>query len=78
MNNGYVKIHIKELLKNKGLSQTKFLKLADMQQPNYKKWANSEIAYFDMNTICKICEVLGCTVGELLEYIPPQSKNKDQ
>ena len=32
----------------------------------------------DSKTIAKLCKVLNCQPGDLMEYIPDESKNNDQ
>lgn len=69
---GYIRINLENLLKEREMSQTQFLKLTNLQQKNYKKWTNQSIASLDVNVLARICNVLECTIAELLEYVPPQ------
>ncbi len=69
----YMKIKIKELVQKKGYSLYRLAKMLDIPQQTVYSWANgrTQPSYENLD---RLCEVLDCTVGELLEAEPVQRK----
>lgn len=71
-----MKILIKEKAKNKrGWSLYKLAKELGLPQQTVYSWANgrTQPSYENMD---KLCEIMGCAVGELFEAEPVQRKLK--
>ena len=68
---GEIKITINECLKKKGMSKNKLMNKAEMQRTQLNNYCNQKIQRLDMSVISKICYVLGCDVGDILKYCPP-------
>lgn len=74
--NEYGKIVIKldDLIKASGLSKNKFSQRAEMQRTQMNNYCKGEVTRLDTDVLARICNVLGCTVGDLLEFVPPKPK----
>ena len=68
MRKGKIKIHLEELIKNSGLSKTKFSYRADMQMSQVNAYCNNTIKRLDVDVLARICSALGCSIADLLEY----------
>ena len=67
---GTIKIHLNELIKKKGLSKNKLSHRAEMQRTQINHYCNNEITRLDIDVLARLCTVLECSIGELLEFIP--------
>ena len=73
----YGKIHIKldELIKNAGISKNKLSHKAEMQRTQINHYCNNDISRLDIDVLARICTVMECEIGDLLEFIPPDKDN---
>ncbi len=69
---GKIDVHLKELLEKSGLSKNKFCQRAEMQRTQLNHYYNNTVTRLDTDVLARICTVLGCSVGELLQYTPPE------
>lgn len=67
---GCIKIHLKELLEEAGLSKNKFCQRAEMQRSQLNGYLNGTITRLDVDVLIRICDTLGCSISDLLEYEP--------
>ena len=67
---GSIKIHLKELLEQAGLSKNKFCQRAEMQRAQLNGYLNGTITRLDTDVLVRICDTLGCSLSDLLEYKP--------
>lgn len=67
---GCIKIHLKELLEDAGLSKNKFCQRAEMQRSQLNGYLNGTITRLDVDVLIRICDTLGCSISDLLEYEP--------
>ncbi len=72
----YGTIHIKldGLIKEKGISKNKLSHRAEMQRSQINNYCNNKITRLDIDVLARICTVLDCDIGDLLEFIPPKGK----
>lgn len=70
----YGKIHIKldELLKKSGMSKNKLSQRAEMQRTQLNHYCNNTITRLDTDVLARLCTVLDCEIGDLLEFVPPE------
>ena len=73
-NYGRVVIRLDELIKRAGISKNKLSHRAEMQRSQINRYCRNEVTRLDTDVLARICTVLGCTVGELLEFIPPDKE----
>ena len=45
-----------------------------MQRSQINNYCNNEITRLDIDVLARICTVLHCEIGDLLEFIPPEEK----
>lgn len=72
--NGSIKIHLGQLLKESGLSKNKFCQKAEIQRSQLNGYINNSITRLDTEVLVRICKTLSCSIADLLEYIPPDEK----
>lgn len=70
---GTIKIHLAELLKQRGMSKSKLSQRAEMQRTQLNKYCNNEVARMDTDVLARMCTALECEIGDLLEFVPPPS-----
>ena len=73
---GKIKIHLAQLLQEKGLSKNKFSQRAEMQRTQLNHYCNNTVRRLDMDVLGRICTVLDCSIGDLLEFLPPEPDSK--
>lgn len=65
-----VKIHLSRLLGEKRMSQKKLAELTGIRANTISEWYNEITISLKVEHIDRICEVLGCSINELIEVIP--------
>ena len=73
---GKIKIHLAQLLQEKGLSKNKFSQRAEMQRTQLNHYCNNTVTRLDIDVLGRICTVLDCSIGDLLEFLPPEPGSK--
>ena len=68
---GTVKLHLKEIMHERGLSLTKLSFRAEMQRTQLKHDYDGSIQRVDLAVLSRLCYALNCDLNDLLEYIPP-------
>ena len=71
---GTIVIHVKELLEQKGISKNKLSKRAEMERTQINHYCNNTITRLDTDVLARLCAVLECGIGDLLEYVPPEKQ----
>ncbi len=69
---GEIKLHLDEIIKKKGISKTKLAYKAEIQRTQLNNYCNDKIQRVDLAVLSRLCYVLDCTPGDLIEYIPPE------
>ena len=72
---GKIIIKLDELIKEKGLSKNRFTHEAMMQHTQLNRFCRNQITQLDIDVLARICTVLDCEIGDLLEFIPPGQKD---
>lgn len=65
-----VRIHLSRLLGEKRMSQKKLSELTGIRPNTISEWYNEITVSLKVEHIDRICEVLGCSLDELIEVIP--------
>lgn len=68
-----IKIHLAELLEEKEISRTKLAQRAEMQAAQLNRYYKNQVTRFDADVLARLCTVLECEIGDLLEFVPPSS-----
>ena len=63
-----ININLKDLIKSKGYTIAKLSKEIDITPANLSKLVNNKVSEIKLDTLNKICEVLKCSPGEILEF----------
>lgn len=73
----YGKIRIKrdELLQKSGMSKNKLSQRAEMQRTQLNHYCNNTITRLDTDVLARLCTVLDCEIGDLLEFVPPEESD---
>lgn len=74
MEYGTIKIKLDELIEKKGISKNKLSHKAEMQRTQINNYCNNNITRLDIDVLSRICTVLDCEIGDLLEFVPPDNK----
>ncbi len=69
---GTIKIKLDDLIANKKISKNKLSHLAEMQRTQINNYCNNRITRLDTDVLARICTVLDCEIGDLLEFEPPK------
>ena len=71
---GTVKINLAKLIDENGISKNKLSQRAEMQRTQINHYCNNTITRLDIDVLARLCTVLECEIGDLLEFVPPQEK----
>lgn len=69
---GTIKIHLEELIEKVGISKNKLSHRAEMQRTQINNYCNNTVTRLDIDVLARLCTVLGCSIDELLEFVPPR------
>ena len=69
---GKSRIKLDELLKKSGMSKNKLSQRAEMQRTQLNHYCNNTITRLDTDVLARLCTVLDCEIGDLLEFVPPE------
>lgn len=70
MEYGRIQIHLLRLIEEKGISKNKLSHRAEMQRTQINHYCNNTITRLDTDVLVRLCTVLECQIGDLLEFIP--------
>ncbi len=69
---GRIIIKLDELIKDRGISKNKLSHKAEMQRTQINNYCKNEITRLDTDVLARLCTALNCTIGDLLEFVPPK------
>lgn len=69
---GRIKINLEELIAERKLSKNKLSQRAEMQRTQLNRYCKGTVTRLDTDVLARLCTVLGCSVGDLLEFVPPE------
>ena len=69
---GTVKINLSKLIEESGISKNKLSQRAEMQRTQINHYCNNTITRLDIDVLARLCTVLNCEIGDLLEFVPPK------
>ena len=69
---GKIRIKLDELPKKSGMSKNKLSQRAEMQRTQLNHYCNNTITRLDTDVLARLCTVLDCEIGDLLEFVPPE------
>lgn len=72
-----IRIRLKAMLVEKGIKQKDLVSMTGIRQPTLSGMNNNSVKHIPLDVLDKICTVLDCQPGELLEYVPDE-KSPDE
>ncbi|MBQ7001323.1 MAG: helix-turn-helix transcriptional regulator [Oscillospiraceae bacterium] len=72
---GTIRIKLDELIRKAGISKNKLSHRAEMQRSQINHYCNNDITRLDTDVLARICTVLECEIGDLLEFVPPSKES---
>ena len=73
---GKIRIKLDELLQKSGMSKNKLSQRAEMQRTQLNHYCNNTITRLDTDVLARLCTVLDCEIGDLLEFVPPENSDR--
>ena len=71
-NYGTVRFTLNNYIEERGISIKKLAYASEMERSQLKTYLNNEVKRVDMDVLARICCVLGCNLGDIMEYVPPE------
>ena len=69
---GKIVIKLEELIEKRGISKNKLSHKAEMQRTQLNNYCKNKITRLDTDVLARLCTVLQCSIGDLIEFIPPE------
>ncbi len=69
---GTIRIKLLDMIHKRGISKNKLSQRAEMQRTQLNNYCNNTIARLDVDVLGRLCTVLECEIGDILEFIPPE------
>ena len=64
------RFRLREFLDEKGVSQTEAQRLTGLAYSTINEMSNNRTRRVDFDTIDVLCSALGCTVADIIEFVP--------
>lgn len=68
---GEIRLHLKELIEERGISLNQLSCRAQMQRSQLRSYRDNQIRRLDIDILKRLCWALECELTDLIEYIPP-------
>lgn len=69
---GHIKIKVEELITQRGISKNKLTHRAEMERTQLNNYCKGIVTRLDTDVLARLCTVLECEIGDLLEFVPPE------
>ena len=74
---GTIRINLDKLIKEANISKNKLSQRAEMQRTQLNNYCNNSITRLDTAVLARLCTVLNCEIGDLLEFVPAEEANNE-
>ena len=71
---GTIRINLAQLIKESDISKSKLCHKAELQHSQLNRYCNNTVTRLDTDVLARICNVMNCQIGDLLEFVPPETK----
>ena len=68
---GRIQLHLKELMDQRGINRNQMAKWIDTRFEVVNKWYEGSVEKLDLDILARLCYVLECQTGDLIEYQEP-------
>lgn len=72
-----IQIHLKELLKQRGMTMADLSYDTRIGRSSISHIAHGDAKAIGLETLDRLCHSLGCTVGDVLEYVGDEADDVD-
>ena len=69
---GKIQIKVDEMIKRRGISKGKLCNRAEVQRTQLNRYCANQVTRLDTDVLARLCTVLHCGIGDILEFIPPE------
>ena len=73
---GTIRIKLDEMIQKQGISKNKRAHRAEMQRTQLNQFCKGTVTRLDTAVLARLCCALNCKIEDLLEYVPPENKEK--
>ena len=75
-NYGTIRIILDEMIEKQNISKNKLAHRAEMQRTQLNQFCKGTVTRLDTAVLARLCCALNCKIENLLEYVPPENKEK--
>lgn len=75
-NYGTIRIKLDEMIEKQNISKNKLAHCAEMQRTQLNQFCKGTVTRLDTAVLARLCCALNCKIENLLEYVPPENKEK--
>lgn len=75
-NYGTIRIKLDEMIEKQNISKNKLAHRAEMQRTQLNQFCKGAVTRLDTAVLTRLCCALNCKIEDLLEYVPPENKEK--
>ena len=75
-NYGTIRIKLDEMIEKQNISKNKLAHRAEMQRTHLIQFCKGTVTRLDTAVLARLCCALNCKIEDLLEYVPPENKEK--
>ena len=75
-NYGTIRIKLDEMIEKQNISKNKLDHRAEMQRTQLNQFCKGTVTRLDTAVLARLCCALNCKIENLLEYVPPENKEK--
>ena len=75
-NYGTIRIKLDEMIEKQNISKNKLAHRAEIQRTQLNQFCKGTVTRLDTAVLARLCCALNCKIENLLEYVPPENKEK--
>ena len=73
---GTIRIKLDQMIEKQNISKNKLAHRAEMQRTQLNQFCKGTVTRLDTAVLARLCCALNCKIEDLLEYVPPENKEK--